>query len=253
MLIAVLAITSSAQAIFEEDFESYSVGEDVAKNGSGWASRAFDNYGKDNYAGAVVEVDSGTNGTQVGDLANSSAWGTPYYHLDAADQFSAGHVHFDMLNYGGASRTWFSDSLSGPGFNFQGGVYVMNLSWVSGEDIFERHPAGNVFDEITGGNRAVGAFTHSQWHSYRIDFDFDGGTGGNGEWSLFIDDGSSAILSGALTTDGSSGGRSLKTIGWGIASGDGPLLDNIVVKPIPEPASGLLILGGLACLLRRRA
>ena len=113
MLIAVLAITSSAQAIFEEDFESYSVGEDVAKNGSGWASRAFDNYGKDNYAGAVVEVDSGTNGTQVGDMVNSSAWGTPYYHLDAADQFSAGSVTFDMLNYGGASRAWFSDGRVG--------------------------------------------------------------------------------------------------------------------------------------------
>ena len=251
MLIAVLAITSSAQAIFEENFEGYGVGEDVAKNGSGWASRAFDAYGTDNYAGAVVEVDSGTNGTQVGDMVSSSAWGTPYFSLDAADQFSAGSVTFDMLNYGGASRAWFSDGHAGPGFNSQGNLWVANLSWTSGESIFERAPGGNVFD--SNGNAAdAPAFTNGQWHTYVWDFDFDGGTGGNGEWSLSID-GGSPVLTGAMTTDGSSGGRSLQQIGWGIASGDGPLLDNIVVKPVPEPASGLLILGGLACLLRRRA
>ena len=250
MLIVVLAMASSAHAVFNENFESYNVGDDVRSNGSGWGSRAFDNYGKEKYVGAQIVVDTGTNGTQVGDLVDASAWGTPYYNLDPADQFSSGVVTFDMLNDGGGSRTWFNDSHTASGFSTGGGLWVMNLSWTSGTEIFERLPGGNLWDEIPSGNRATSpAFTSGQWHTYTIDFDFNGGTGGNGEWSLSVD--GSPTLSGALTSDGTSAGRSLKGIGWGVASGGGPLLDNIRI--VPEPATCMLFAGGLLCLLRRRA
>jgi len=250
MLIVVLAMASSAHAVFNENFESYNVGDDVGKtSGSGWLSRAYDAYGTDNYTGAVIEMDTGTNGTQVGNLVDSAAWGTPYYTLDPADQFSSGKMTFDMLNYGGGSRTWFSDGPAGPGFASGGNLWVMNISWVSGESIFERAPGADLFD--SNGNSADSpAFTSGQWHTYAFDFDFNGGTGGNGEWSLSID-GGSPILDGAMTTDGTSGGRSLQQIGWGVASGAGPLLDNISI--VPEPATCMLFAGGLLCLLRRRA
>lgn len=253
---AVVAMSSSAHAVFNDDFEGYgSAGTDISQHNLGsspWRSMGYESYGQtnNNYTAGEIAQDAGTNGTLVLDLLKSQRWGAPKAHLPANAQFSAGHVHYDMYDNGGASRAWFATATDGNAFSAGSGIHVVNLSYTSGTEIYERAPAGNVFTEISSGNRNSTALATGTWQSHRVDFDFNGGVGGNGEWQLYVDD--VLALSGAMTTDGTSAGRTLQRIGWDIASGTGPLLDNISVQPIPEPASAMLVLGGLACMLRRR-
>lgn len=257
MLIVVLAMASSAHAAFNEDFEGYGpAGTDISPRNlasSPWRSMGWEKYGQTNneYTAGEIAQDTSTNGTLVLDLIDSARWGSPVQNLPSDAQFSAGHVSYDMYDNQGASRAWFATATDGNAFSAGSGIHVVNLSYTGGGGIHERGPGASVFTHRSPENRNDAALTTGTWQTHRVDFDFEGGVGGNGEWQLYVDN--VEVLSGAMTTDGSSSGRTLQRIGWDTASGTGLLLDNISVIPVPEPASALLVLGGLACMLRRRA
>lgn len=249
MLAAVTAIASSVQAEFNDDFESYTAGQEVS---SPWVSH-FGQFYNGNYGNqlAFVEQDTGSNGTQVIDLVDAAYWGNPAIVLPAENQYSQGFVQWDMATpYDGSwasIRTWWNTDgeVGGGGYD-----WVVNLS-IGTADIWERPPGGNLFIDTSPANRADGVVTAGQWHTYRVEFDFLGGDGTNGEWSLFMDGGAAPVLTGALGTDGQAFTRTLKVVGWEVPSGDGVFIDNFIVD-VPEPATGLLLVGGLACLIRRR-
>lgn len=255
MLIVVLAMASSAHAVFNEDFEGYGpAGTDISNRNHGssdWISMGFEAYGEtaNSYTAGEIAQDTGTNGTLVSDLINSARWGSPKLNLPSNAQFSSGSVSYDMYDNSGATRAWFATATDGNAFSAGSGIHVVNLSYTSGVNIFERNPGGNVFDVGSGGNKNEAAIQTATWQTHRVEFDFEGGVNGNGEWQLFVDN--VEVLSGAMTTDSSSSGRTLQRIGWDTASGTGPLLDNIRI--VPEPATCMLFAGGLLCLLRRRA
>lgn len=245
MLIAVLAIASSAQASFNEDFESHTVG---SAPDSPWESMWDNVYQNGNYTAGEINTGFGDNTTQVLDMQDAAAWGGPLILLPVDAQYNQGSVTWDMTSELGESahnRFWWKTTDENTG----SGDKVINLR-ASSTDIWEGNPGGNHFDQRTAGeNRADGVLTNGVWQSWRIDFDFLDGI--NGSWQLSLD--GTPTLSGALGTDGGASGKVLKVLAWGCPSGKGMLLDNIVVAPIPEPATGLLLVGGLAFLLRRRA
>ncbi len=252
-VVAVTAMVSSAQAAFTEDFESgiHVVGQEP---GAPWESLWENQYGNGNYIAGHIANGYGTNTSKVLDMVDSASWGSPITALDPANQFSMGFVQWDMATpnddgSGARARAWFNTdgAVGGP----SSGDWVVNLSFISdagSNDIWERPPGSNYFNQTTPPNRADGVMQLNEWETYRVDFNFLDGV--NGSWQLYRND--VQILSGALGTDGLASTKTLQAIGWADPTGDGFLIDNIIVD-IPEPSAGLLLAGGLALLIRRRA
>jgi len=246
MLIAVLAITSAAQADFNENFESHTVG---SAPDSPWESLWDNVYQNGNYTAGVINTGFGDNTTQVLDLQDAAHWAGPIINLPSDAWYAQGSVTWDMASEPGETaqtRFWWKTTDEGT----SSGDKVIHLR-SSSTSVWEGWAGSNHFDQRDPVNKAEDVLTNGTWQSWRVDYDFLDGV--DGAWQLSID--GTQVLAGALGTDGTASGKVLKTLAWACPSGKGHLIDNIVVAPVvvPEPATGLLLVGGLAFLLRRRA
>jgi hypothetical protein len=249
-LIGVALMATSAQAVFSDDFESYSIGSTVTD--PPWEAPWGEVYGPQ-YPGGQVIAGNGTNTSNVVDLVDSSAWGNMRTSEGPADPCTRGTLALENQYRSGSIQFDYQNPDGGFGYSnlrlFVGGTQgrIVDFNF-RGDDIHETAGCCSDTDPANNADDIIPAFP--AWVTLRIDFDNDA-PGGNGFWQLSMD--GFPILSGVSDLSGAGGaaGQDLLYVTMDCGSGDSGLIDNFLITP--EPVTCLLLASGMVLLRRRRA